>query len=362
MADGIATRPLARVLVVDDSAFMRTALARMIASESAFAVVGTACDGSDALEKIALLDPDVVTLDVEMPHLDGLATLRQIMQRFPRPVIMISAATEENAEITLNALSAGAFDYIPKQLAPTSLDIDHVRADLIAKIRAAASARRSGRGESLSKKPVQSFGMESRRSASGVPAVVAIGTSTGGPKALEHILRCLPRDFGLPILIVQHMPPGFGAAFARRLNAMCAITVREAAQLEVAQPGIAYLAPAGLHMRLTRRLSDLRAVISLDAEPTDALHIPSIDVLMKSVAETYKDRSLGIILTGMGSDGAEGMKAIYRAGGLTIGQDEASCTVYGMPRVCAESGVLCQTVALLEIPAQIMQAVSPVHA
>jgi two-component system chemotaxis response regulator CheB len=342
-----------RVLVVDDSAFMRTALTRMIQSEADFQVVGTASSGSDALAKIPMLDPDVVTLDVQMPGLDGLETLRHIMRRFPRPVIMVSAITEKDAEITFNALSAGAFDYVPKQMSSTSLEITHIRMDLISKIRAASQSPGARSRHPLGRKPPLSvkFPTQAFRVA---PAIVAIATSTGGPKALEQILPCFPADFSLPILIVQHMPAGFTTTFARRLHSLCKLDVREAVHGEVVRPAVAYICPAGLHMRVQYTGSQVQILLSTD--PMDAIHIPSADILMESVANVYRNRALGVIMTGMGSDGAEGIKHIYRAGGLTLGQDENTCTVYSMPRACAERGVLTQIVPLLEIPAEILHA------
>lgn len=348
-----AATPQVRVLVVDDSAFMRTALSRMIASEPGFSVAGTASNGTEALAKISALDPDVVTLDIEMPGLDGLQTLRCIMAQSPRPVIMVSAATEKDADATFNALSAGAFDYIPKQLSSTSLDILHIRADLLAKIRAAAESRVSE--SALFRKPPQRVSMESRAAAFSAPAIVALGTSTGGPKALQEILPLFPNDLAVPILIVQHMPEGFTAPFARRLNSLSAISVREATHREPLQPGVAYIAPAGRHMTVERHTNS-HSLICLDPEPANSLHVPSVNVMMQSVAREFKSLAMGVILTGMGSDGAEGMKAIFRVGGLTLGEDEADCTVYGMPRVCAEAGVLTRVVPLLQVPAQILQA------
>ncbi len=361
MSHDLTSRPPVRVLVIDDSAFMRTALSRMIASESGFEVVATACSGSEGLEKIASLDPDVVTLDVEMPGLNGLETLRCIMNRFPRPVIMVSAATERGAEQTFNALAGGAFDYVPKHLSPSSLDIQHIRQDLIAKIRAAAQSRTSHATDFLSRKRPRSSPVDALGSVSTIlPAIIALGTSTGGPKALQEILPLFPADFSVPILIVQHMPLGFTGPFAQRMNALCSIAVREATHGELIQPGVVYIAPAGMHM-IVERPSDSRGIICLEAPSPDThsgdcVHVPSVDVLMKSVAEAFKNRALGVILTGMGSDGAEGMKAIRRLGGLTIGQDEASCTVYSMPRACAELGVLSRVVPLSEIPAYILHA------
>jgi len=364
MSLDLSTRPI-RVLIVDDSAFMRTALSRMIASEFGLEVAGTASCGSEALERIAALDPDVVTLDIEMPGLDGLQTLRRIMNQFPRPVIMVSAVTEKDAQNTFNALAAGAFDYVPKQLSAASLDILHIRSDLVGKIRAAAHSRKSpdlaaaaaaAAGAVSTRKPPQSSPPETRSAGSlAVPAIVALGTSTGGPKALQEILPLFPRDLSVPILIVQHMPAGFTAPFAQRLNSLCSIQVRQATHREPILPGVAYIAPAGTHLSV-KRLSDSRAILCLDPQPDNALHIPSVNVLMNSVAESFKSLALGVIMTGMGSDGAEGMNAIHRQGGLTIGQDEATCTVYGMPRVCAEMGILSRVVPLSQIPAQILLA------
>jgi two-component system chemotaxis response regulator CheB len=356
MSEDVKVGAQVRVLVVDDSAFMRSALTRIIQSASGLEVVGTATSGKDALAKIPEFDPDVVTLDVEMPGLDGLATLRQIMQRFPRPVIMVSAVTERNAGITLDALSCGAFDYVPKQMSPNSLEIAHIRSDLIEKIYAAGHARITKRQPPLSRKPPQSFRVEPHFAPS-EPAVVAIGTSTGGPKALEQILPMFPYDLPLPILIVQHMPVGFTAMFAQRLNGLCSIQVREASDGEMIRDGTAYICPAGIHMRVQRRAGDARPVVAFDAEFQGALHVPSVDVLMKSVAATFRGRALGVIMTGMGCDGSEGMRAIFNEGGITIGQDEASCAVYGMPRACAEQGVLTRVVSLMEIPGQILRAV-----
>jgi len=187
------------------------------------------------------------------------------------------------------------------------------------------------------------------------PAIIAVGSSTGGPKALQEILPLLPGDIAVPILIVQHMPSGFTAPFAQRLNMLCSVTVREAVHLEQLRPGCVYIAPAGTHMTVERP-SPARAHLVLDPQPEDYLHVPSVDVMMKSVAQVFRNLAMGVILTGMGSDGAEGMKAIHDRGGLTIGQDEASCTVYGMPRACAELGALSRVLPLSQISSTIVQA------
>ena len=350
-----------RVLIVDDSAFMRTVLARMVGSDPSLWVVGTAASGSEALQKIVSLDPDVITLDVQMPGLDGLQTLRRIQAEFPRPVIMVSSTTLKDAESTLSALAAGAFDYVPKQLSATSLDILDIRDDLVAKIKAAAESRRSKEQASkehaiLPRKPPQPVTMPITRASSSVSAIVVMGISTGGPTALEEILPTLPGDLPVPILLVQHMPVGFTAPFANRLNNLCAISVREASQGEILQPGVVYLAPAGSHMTVHRPTNARTLICLTPSKPDIRLHIPSADVTMQSVASVFHSQAMGVIMTGMGSDGAQGMSAIHREGGFTLGQDELSCTVYGMPRACAEMGILDRVVPLSQIPREILRA------
>lgn len=344
-----------RVLIVDDSAFMRTALCRMIANDPDLCVGGTAATGTEALLQIAALNPDVVTLDVQMPGIDGLQTLRCIMAQFPRPVIMVSAATQKDAETTFSALAAGAFDYVPKQLAATSLDILHIRDDLVAKIKAAANSRDSGNPTNPPRKPPCVADLPAVAAPAPVPVIVAIGISTGGPKALEDILPSLPADLSVPILIVQHMPRGFTGPFARRLNTLCAVSICEASHGVVVAPGIVYIAPSGSQMTVGRPTHS-RTVICLSDKPRNQLHVPSADVMMQSVAFAFRSQAMGIIMTGMGSDGAEGMSAIHREGGFTLGQDETSCAVYGMPRVCAELGNLDRVVPLAKIPHEILQA------
>jgi two-component system chemotaxis response regulator CheB len=343
-----------RVLIVDDSAFMRTALSRMIASDPDICVAGTASSGNEALQRLSALNPDVITLDVQMPGLDGLQTLQRIMAEFPRPVIMVSSVTVKNAETTFNALAAGAFDYIPKQLSPASLDILHLQHDLIAKIKAAADSRHSREHVIPPRKPPQTAAMPMCEASLSPPVVVAIGISTGGPKALQDILPFLPADIPVPILVVQHMPAGFTAPFAKRLNSLCAVSVCEAAHGEAIQPGIVYIAPAGTHLTVDRIGS--RNLICLSDKPQNQLHVPSVDIMMQSVASGFGSLAMGIIMTGMGSDGALGMSAIRREGGLTVGQDEQSCAVYGMPRVCAEMRILDRIVPLSQIPDEILQA------
>jgi len=343
-----------RVLVADDSAFMRTALTRMIESDPELRVGGTAQTGQEALDKIPRLNPDVVTLDVEMPGINGLETLRHIMKAFPRPVIMVSSLTQEGAETTLEALSIGAFDYLPKQSSFVSLDIIKIRDELIAKIKAAAGSHRRPRMAAPGVAPPVP---QVRHVPNHPPAsLVALGTSTGGPKALQEILPMLPADLPVPVVIVQHMPPGFTGPFARRLDNLCKVQVKEAQTEETLSPGTIYIAPAGKHITVYRN-SSARAAVRLSPTPENTLHIPSVDVMMLSVAESFRSLAMGVIMTGMGADGAKGMQAIAREGGVTVGQDEASCTVYGMPRACAEAGILQRVVGLQQIPQQILQAI-----
>ncbi len=317
-------------------------------------VAATARNGTEALEKMAAFDPDVVTLDVEMPGLNGLETLKRIMADSPRPVIMVSSLTQEGAETTLEALELGAFDYVPKQQSYVSLDIIKIRDDLVDKIKAAAELRRKRAMPRIAPKPQIEHPVP-RSPLVAPPAVIALGTSTGGPKALQQILPMLPADLSVGVLIVQHMPPGFTGPFARRLDNLCKVTVREAQTEEIIEPGVVYIAPAGQHMTVARKTTS-KVAIRLSHLPDNTLHRPSVDVMMLSVAEVFRSLCMGIIMTGMGADGLQGMKAIAGAGGFTLGQDEPSCTVYGMPRSCAEGGVLQRVVPLDHIPEQIVLA------
>jgi two-component system, chemotaxis family, protein-glutamate methylesterase/glutaminase len=344
-----------RVLIVDDSAFMRAALSRIVASDSELTVAATAASGTEALQRIAAIDPHVITLDVQMPGIDGLETLRRIMIQFPCPVIMVSSATLKDAEITFRALAAGAFDYVPKQLSPASLDILDIRDDLVAKIKAAAESWRAKERFVLPRKPPHAADLPMKQIFPSMPAIVALGISTGGPSALEQILPSLPVDLPVPILIVQHMPVGFTTFFAERLNHLCAVSVREASHGEMVRPGVVYIAPAGVQMTV-EHLHSSQASIILSDKPEKQLHVPSIDVMMQSVASAFHSQAMGVIMTGMGADGAQGMSAIHREHGFTVGQDQMSCAVYGMPRVCAEMGILDRIVPLEQIPREILQA------
>ena len=341
-----------RILIAEDD----EALARFVRQglEGEHYAVDVFPDGEQARVAAAETDYDVVILDLNLPRLDGVNVLRQVRLKKPSlPVLVLTQRTR--VEDRVQCLDLGADDYVPKQLSSSSLDILHIREDLIVKIRAAASSRNSHLNRAHRTKPARSGGLEWESRSLISPAIVALGTSTGGPRALQEILPLLPRDLSVPMLIVQHMPPGFTGPFARRLDGLCAVTVREAVHKEAVLPGVVYIAPAGMHMTVERP-SESSTLICLDTEPNDCLHMPSVDILMKSVARSFGIAAMGVILTGMGSDGAQGMKAIHRQGGFTVGQDEASCIVYGMPRACAELGILNRVVPLSQIPAQILQA------
>jgi len=341
-----------RVLVADDSAVIRSALSRLLQSDKDIHVVGVAKDGLRAVQQVAALDPDVVTLDLEMPVMNGLEALQRIMRDYPRPVIMFSSLTVEGAEATFDALALGAFDYVPKPVGYASCA--GVRDELIAKVRAAYASRMRRTAA-----PFPNVLQPPRNAPSqvlGNPMLVCVGCSTGGPAALQRILPALPGEFPLPVLVVQHMPPGFTAPFAYRLNALCALKVQEASQGQLLEPHTVSIAPAGWQITLCRRGTKL--AVNLSKEPSRMLHIPSVDVMMLSAAEVCGNQAIGVILTGMGNDGERGMRALHACGALTIGQDERSCAVYGMPRACAEQGILQHILPLEDIPRELLRAVS----
>ncbi len=347
----------ARILVVDDSAFMRTALRRMIESDPALQVIDTASDGLEGVQKALQLRPDVITMDVDMPRMSGLDALAKIMGTAPCPVIMVSSLTVAHADATIEALSRGAYDFLSKDLSYASLDILRLKSDLVAKCKAAATHRRrlqqaaaaGGLSAGRVVTPIRATPRSTRLFPA--PKIVCIGTSTGGPKALQLILPMLPANLAVPVAIVQHMPPGFTGPFARRLDSLCQLRVKETEPNEPLLPGVIYIARAGDQLRVTRRGASAFAHMSL--VPANTPHIPSVDILMLSAAEQFAQRAMGVILTGMGCDGQQGITAIYRAGGYTLGEDESSCTVYGMPRACAESGVLHNVLPLEAIPSEI---------
>jgi len=328
-----------RVLVVDDSAFMRKALAKMLESDPEIQVVGTARDGEDALQRVAELDPDLVTLDVEMPRMDGLEALRRIMATAPRPVVMVSSLTEAGADVTLRALDEGALDYIPKGIGGNLLDIVQIENALCQKVK--ALARRQGRVRPHAEpapapSPLPRPAPEAPRRL-GPARYVAVGASTGGPPALQKFFAGLPPGFSAPVVVVQHMPKAFTGPFARRLDGVGPMAVKEAESGDRLEPGKAFVAPGGSHVVLQRRGPDL--LLRVTDQPADTLHKPSVDVTFRSFAETVGRSTLAVILTGMGSDGLGGVRALKELGAHAIAQEAASCVVYGMPRAVVEAGL-----------------------
>jgi two-component system chemotaxis response regulator CheB len=342
-----------RVVVVDDSPFVRQALTRMLGGAADIEVVGTAVDGKDGLEKVCALRPDVVTLDVKMPRMDGLEALQRIMAECPTPVLLLSSLTSDGGEVTLRGLELGAMDFVDKSTVPGHMNLLDLADELLAKVRALASVPRARLVPA--RDPGPEVARPAARPAAQRAEVVVIGTSTGGPPALQAIIPRLPAQLGAPLLIVQHMPAGFTRSLAERLAQRSRLRVREAEEGDLLESGVVLIAPAGRHMKVRRRGAESR--VWLDEEPRSALHRPAIDVLMASVAKLYGRRALGILLTGMGSDGVEGLRAIRAAGGRTLAESEETAVIYGMPKAAVEAGVVDQTVALPRIADEILAAV-----
>jgi two-component system chemotaxis response regulator CheB len=363
-----------KVVVIDDSAFMRKALAAMLSKDPEIEVVGAARDGEEGLELIRRHQPDVVTLDIEMPRMDGLTALRHIMMEMPRPVLMVSSLTTEGAEATLKAMELGAVDFIPKQLSKVSLDIVKIEDDLRAKVKLIAKRRMSHLSRSplaararaavaagaaqagaaqAGAAPAERPARAARPGGSQTRDLVAIGVSTGGPPAVQKVLSVLPKDFPAGILIAQHMPAAFTGPFAKRLDSVCQITVKEAEDGERLQHGVAYVAPGGKHLRLDQKVSriDVRVV----EEPREALYKPSATVLFDSVAAGVGRRGLGVVLTGMGSDGLEGMKVLKAKGGRALAQSDSTCVVYGMPKAIVDAGLADEIVDIDDMGEAILQ-------
>jgi two-component system chemotaxis response regulator CheB len=341
------TKPV-RVLIVDDSAVIREMLSMLLSADPEIEVVGTASDPFIARERIKELNPDVVTLDIEMPHMDGVTFLRKIMTLRPMPVIMISTLTQAGAEITLEALEIGAVDFIAKPTVDVANAIAGIAAELQEKVRSAAHARvGTRRAAAPARRPRRD------RPVSSAEKIIAIGASTGGVEALKVVLMDMPAECP-PILITQHMPPRFTAAFAERLNRECPMTVSEATHNEVVEPNHAYIAPGAFHLELVRSGGHYRCC--LGDGPTVSGHRPSVDVLFRSVARVAGKAAVGAILTGMGKDGAEGLLELRTVGAITLGQDEASSLIYGMPRAAFERGAVMRQHPLTHMADAILDA------
>lgn len=380
------------VLIVDDSPFMRLTLQKILSQDPEIKVLDTARDGKEGIEKLQALRPQVVTMDIEMPQIDGLQALGEIMRWQPTPIIILSALTTEGAQASVKALEAGAFDVVAKPSGGPGADIQALARDLIDKVKAAAQVNlgRLGKKGAVSRvssasgsRPPWTAGAASENanrlsplsstsstlgsakarsldSGEALPKypveIVAIGTSTGGPSALQAVLTQLPGNLPVPVLVAQHMPPGFTAPLAQRLNGMSPLTIREGVHGEALKAGTIYFAPAGKQMQVQSRGSQLILHIG-DESPITTLYHPSVDVMFMSLAKEVGKGTLGVVMTGMGNDGLRGMREIKERGGYAIAEAEETCVVYGMPRAIVDAGLANRVAPLGEIARHIVECV-----
>ncbi|HCA24488.1 MAG TPA: chemotaxis response regulator protein-glutamate methylesterase [Pseudomonas sp.] len=351
-----------KVLVVDDSGFFRRRVSEILSADSSIQVVGTATNGREAIDQALALKPDVITMDYEMPMMDGITAVRNIMQRCPTPVLMFSSLTHEGARVTLDALDAGAVDFLPKNFEDISRNPEKVKQMLCEKVHSIARSNRRFSSAAVAPAPTAASPTAapvSRPAAPARPAVaspaarsaapsssasaapkrkayklVAIGTSTGGPVALQRVLTQLPGNFPAPLVLIQHMPAAFTKAFAERLDKLCRIQVKEAEDGDVLRPGLALLAPGGKQMMV-----DSRGVVRILPGDERLNYKPCVDVTFGSAAKAFQDKVLAIVLTGMGADGREGARLLKQAGSAVWAQDEASCVIYGMPMAVAKANL-----------------------
>lgn len=338
------TVPLIRVLVVDDSAFMRGVLAQKIEADPRFKVVGTAVDGRDAIAKALALTPDVITLDIDMPVMNGLDALKEIVRQSPASVVMLSARTEQGAAITLEALALGAVDFIPK-----SRGVERIHEKLMAAVEAKTQKTRV----SAPRRPLVTRPTAPPRAAGGARVnakICIIGSSTGGPQALQTVLSQLPETLPVPVVVAQHMPPNFTKALAQRLNDTCKPKVVEAVDGAPLAKGTVYISPGGMQTRVTP------TEIKIAPDHGESLYKPSVDVLAESARGAFGKNVLGVMLTGMGGDGAAEFAKLHKLGAYNISQDQASCVVYGMPRTLVEAGGSDEVLPLDQIGARIRSA------
>ena len=346
-----------RVLVIDDSALVRSLLTEIINRQPDMVTVGAARDPLQAREMIRATDPDVLTLDIEMPRMDGLDFLERLMRLRPTPVVMVSTMTERGAEVTLRALELGAVDFVAKPKLDLAVGLREAGADLCDKIRIASKARMRRVAAPPATDPEAATPVARKTPVAGLSTekLIAIGSSTGGTEAIREVLTRLPPD-APGVLIAQHMPPGFTRSFAHRLDGLCRIAVSEAVDGERVRSGHAYIAPGDRHLTLVRSGADY--VIALDDGPAVNHHRPSVDVLFASVARHAGVNACGVMLTGMGKDGARGMLAMKQAGAVNLAQDEASCIVFGMPREAVAVGAVDEVLPLSRIAARLVELVA----
>lgn len=332
-----------KAVVIDDSAFMRKSLSIILSSDPDIEIVGTARDGLEGFELVKNTKPDIVTLDIEMPRMDGLTALKKIMAECPTQVVMVSSLTTDGAEATIKALELGAVDFIPKEMSFVSVNIVNIKEELIRKIKTLVKSKaltsRLQKIRTQGGKPGEE--LPKTKTTGSLPKfgykAIALGISTGGPLSLQKVIPLLKQQNDVPIFIVQHMPPKFTKSLADRLNNMSPLTVKEAEDREEVQNGTVYIAPGGFHMKMSKN-GNGKIYVNISENPGDTLHRPSVDVMLESVLDVYGKYTLGIIMTGMGKDGAEGIKHLKQLGGYCIAQDESTCVVYGMPKAIVDAG------------------------
>lgn len=346
-----------RVLIVDDSSFMRMAIRGILTKEPSIEVIGTASDGVEGVEKALALKPDLITMDIEMPRMDGISALKQIMAKCPTKVLMVSTLTNEGAKATFEALDAGAIDYIPKNVTDSNEAQNIFKDELLKKVREASRSRFMRSAPSVGtpgfSRPVAPAAPAPRAAASKIHSkkinYVGIGASTGGPVALQEVISRIPVNFPYGIVVAIHMPKAFTGPFADRLNAKCSIAVREAKDGDQLKPGTILIAPGGMHTQVVRGAGGLMVKTAPTSAYPQYVYIPSVDLLISSMAEATAGSMLGVVLTGMGNDGFKGMQLLKQKGGVTIVQDEATSTIYGMPKACVDGGVADEVLPLGQI-------------
>lgn len=340
-----------KVLIVDDSAFMRTALERMLNEDSGIEIIGSAANGKEAVSKVVRLRPDVVTMDVEMPIMDGLHALKEIMRLCPTPVLMVSSLTHEGAKVTLDALELGAVDYVPKPGSTLSVNVLRLKEELLAKVHAVAHCK--PQAVKLEFIPGRRSKRQPLRTDCVINRAVFVGASTGGPPAIQKILSLLNSDIPAPVIVAQHMPKAFTAAFATRMNTVCSIRVKEAVDGEELQNSVVYICPGDHQTRVERNIEGKFKFSIVSNKDEQDRFAPCINTLFFSAAKEFAHKAVGVILTGMGEDGVRGLKNIKLMGGLTIAQDRTSSVVYGMPRAALEQDAASRILNLEEIAKEI---------
>ena len=366
-----------KVLIVDDSIFMRKALETLLSGEPDIEIVGMAKNGLEAIEMAEQFKPDIITMDIEMPTMDGITALERIMKSNPTPVIMVSSLTKEGADATLKALDLGAVDFMTKDSQSFGgTDIEKGLKDKIRKFAKNKSlVKLLTTSSTFNSNSNQSFRIPGTHShptgvstpfahsshvdgskrvvinKTGIKRVVALGTSTGGPQSLQKVIPLLPADLGVPVVVTQHMPPNFTQSLATRLNTLSKVEVVEAQGKEKLEPNVVYIAKGGYHLKFQKVGASVYTELS--TEPSNVFNIPGVDVMVDSIAEIYGKECLGVIMTGMGSDGCKGLKNLKNMGGTIIAQNEPSCIVYGMPRAVVDAGIADEIVPLEEIAARI---------